>query len=143
MTRAFALAVLLMASATTAFAANKEVKRDSDTQAIAVTQDQTSPWLQAEVRKGEVERVGQGKTTYFYLHLMTPINFVAAMRRDNFSENAFHVYDLSFGSAAGDPVGSSIESMVGKTIWIQGHVSATPTAHAPTSLYIAVKTMKQ
>ncbi|NII06942.1 hypothetical protein [Luteibacter anthropi] len=143
MTRAFALAVFLMASATTAFAANKEVKADSDTQAIAVTQDQSSPWLQAEVRKGEVEHVGQGKTTYFYLHLLTPINFVAAIRKDNFSGNAFHVYDLSFGSAAGDPAGSNIESMVGKTIWIQGRVSALPTAHAPTSMYILVTAMKQ
>lgn len=142
MTRVFAFVALLAASITTTVAFSNEVKVDSDSQAITVIQDQMSPWLQAEVRKGEVEHVGQGKVTYFYVHLLTPINFVAAMRKDNFSENAFHVYDLSFGSAAGDSTGKSIESMVGKVIWIQGRVGAIPTAHVPSSMYISVTAIK-
>lgn len=142
MTRVFVSAVLLAASITTAVAFSNDVKVDSDSQAITVIQNEASPWLRAQVRKGEVGHVEQGKAAYFYVHLLTPINFVASMRKDNSSENAFHVYDLSFGSAAGDPMGKSIESMVGKTIWIQGRVGAIPTAHVPISMYISVTAIK-
>ncbi|UPG93876.1 hypothetical protein [Luteibacter aegosomatissinici] len=111
-----------------------------DDQAIVVNQGQPSPWLRAEVRQGEATQ-GGSTHMYTYLHLQKPINFSASSQKDNFSQNAYHVYDLSFSSNDAQ-LASHLKAMIGKTVSVQGLVTASPTGKSPTELHIAVTALQ-
>ncbi|KJV34820.1 hypothetical protein [Luteibacter yeojuensis] len=140
MIRALISALVLTAS----FGAlgNEALTVSSDSQAVLVKEGQTSPWLHATIQQGTAQdATGKGSHPYTYIHLDKPINFAAGSGPDHFSENAYHVYDLSF-SSDNSQLSSQLERMVGKSVSVQGLISASPTGKSPTALHVVVKAIE-